>query len=122
MIFIITILHTILLRLLILSNTTNIITYISITSIINLIVIIIKENALKEYQLQVLTKLKELRNLMINDSNTNSDIPGSTSSSILKDERDAAVAEVKLLKKEVDKLNYRIRHLVKALNEEESKH
>ena len=59
---------------------------------------------------------------MINDSNTNSDIPGSTSSSILKDERDAAVAEVKLLKKEVDKLNYRIRHLVKALNEEESKH
>ena len=122
MIFIITILHTILLRLLILSNTTNIITYISITSIINLIVIIIKENALKEYQLQVLSKLKELRNLMINDSNTNSDIPGSTSSSILKDERDAAVAEVKLLKKEVDKLNYRIRHLVKALNEEESKH
>ena len=59
---------------------------------------------------------------MINDSNTNSDIPGSTSSSMLKDERDAAVAEVKLLKKEVDKLNYRIRHLVKALNEEESKH
>lgn len=81
-----------------------------------------KENVLKEYQLQVLTKLKELRNVMISDSNTNSDIPGSSSSSIMKNERDAAVAEVKLLKKEVEKLNYRIRHLVKALNEEETKH
>jgi hypothetical protein len=61
---------------------------------------------------------------MINDSNSNNDITdsSSSSSSILKDERDKARAEVKILQKEVEKLNYRVRHLVKALNEEEQKH
>ena len=60
---------------------------------------------------------------MISDSNSNNDITdSSSSSSILKDERDKARAEVKILQKEVEKLNYRIRHLVKALNEEEQKH
>lgn len=39
----------------------------------------------------------------------------------IKQERDNALAEVARLKKENERLEYRVRHLIKALNEEELK-
>lgn len=71
------------------------------------------QEAVRAYQIQVLEKLKAIRQSLASEGG---DVK------TIKAERDAALAENAALKKEVDRLNYRVRHLVKALNEEESKH
>ncbi len=70
------------------------------------------QDALNEYQKQVLVKLKAIRNQIEEEGGDVSKI---------KEERDQSVAENIRLKKEIEKLNYRVQHLVKALNEEETK-
>ncbi len=71
------------------------------------------DKAIHSYQEQVLHKLLEIRNQMI--------LEGRDFDQVVRD-RDAALAENKKLKEVVEKQNYRISHLIKALNEEESKH
>lgn len=68
--------------------------------------------AIQQYQLQVLARLKEIRDAM--------KVEGGDISSVRK-ERDTAVEENKLLKKEVERLQYRVKHLIKSLEEEERK-
>ena len=70
------------------------------------------QEAVRAYQIQVLEKLKVIRESLASEG-------GDVVS--IKAERDAALTENAALKKEIDRLNYRVRHLVKALNEEESK-
>ena len=70
------------------------------------------QEAVRAYQIQVLEKLKDIRQSLASEGG---DVVN------IKAERDAALAENAALKKEVERLNYRVRHLVKALNEEESK-
>lgn len=69
------------------------------------------QQALAEYQQQILIKLKAVRDQI---SAEGGDV------SVVKKERDDAVSENAQLKKEIEKLNYRIQHLVKALNKAES--
>lgn len=69
------------------------------------------QQALAEYQQQILVKLKAVRDQI---SAEGGDV------SVVKRERDDAVSENAQLKKEIEKLNYRIQHLVKALNKAES--
>ena len=68
---------------------------------------------LKEYQTQLLIKLKGIRQAMTAEGG---DIVQ------IKEERDKLAIENAKQKKEIDKLNYRIKHLIKALNREEVKH
>ncbi len=70
------------------------------------------EAAVRAYQSQILSKLKDIRQSMMAEGG---DV------GTIKAERDAAVAENAKLKKEIERLNYRVRHLVKALEEEENK-
>ena len=60
--------------------------------------------------------MKDLRSTIENENNNNDN---NGNSSVLKDELTSVKAENIALKKEIDKLNYRIRHLIKALDEEE---
>mmetsp|Transcript_19550 Transcript_19550/g.32668 ORF Transcript_19550/g.32668 Transcript_19550/m.32668 type:complete len:111 (-) Transcript_19550:1775-2107(-) len=69
-------------------------------------------SALREYQIQMLSKLTVIRDKINEDGG---DVTA------IKKERDAAVAENNLLKKEIEKLNYRVQHLIKALNAEEAR-
>lgn len=71
------------------------------------------EKVLNEYKLQMLAKLKVVRDTLIMEGG---DIQG------IRNERDQAIKENIALKKENERLNYRVRHLIKALNEEEEKH
>lgn len=70
------------------------------------------EAAVRAYQSQILGKLKDVRNALMSEGG---DVV------TIKAERDAAVAENAKLRKEIERLNYRVRHLVKALEEEENK-
>lgn len=67
---------------------------------------------LAQYQLQLLVRLKDIRNAM---EASGGDVVSITA------ERDAAVAENVRLKKEMERMNYRISHLVKELSAEEAK-
>jgi hypothetical protein len=69
------------------------------------------EQALNAYQQQVLVKLKAIRSKIVEEGDV----------SAIKKERDDAVAANALLKKEIEKQNYRIQHLIKALNAAEEK-
>jgi vacuolar-type H+-ATPase subunit I/STV1 len=64
------------------------------------------------YQSQVASKLKLIREKLLAEG---ADIDK------VREERDAMASENKLLKKEIERLNYRVNHLVKSLSEEESK-
>lgn len=68
--------------------------------------------SLISYQIRMLKKLKEVKQTL--------ELEGGDLKSITM-ERDIALEESKALKKENEKLNYRIRHLIKSLNEEEDK-
>jgi hypothetical protein len=68
--------------------------------------------ALLQYQKQILAKLTAVRDQMKMEGG---DI------TTIKRERDEAVAQNAIYKKEIDKLNYRVNHLIKALNAEEAK-
>jgi chromosome segregation ATPase len=70
------------------------------------------EAAVRAYQAQILGKLKDIRHTLVSEGG---DVV------TIKSERDAAVAENVKLKKEIERLNYRVRHLIKALEEEENK-
>ena len=74
--------------------------------------------AIKAYQIQMLNRLKDIQEAMQNEQSGSS-----TSGDVLKiiAERDMALAEIKKQKSDITKLNYRVNHLVKALNEEEAK-
>lgn len=72
------------------------------------------EKALRAYQVQMSEKLRRVRDLLQAES-------GAGDSSEVARERDAALEENKKLRKEVERLNYRVKHLVRALNEEENK-
>lgn len=74
--------------------------------------------AIKAYQIQMLNRLKEIQAAMEREQSGSS-----ASGDVLKiiAERDMALAEVKKQNTEIAKLNYRVNHLVKALNEEERK-
>lgn len=72
----------------------------------------IVEEAITNYQKQMLTKLQKIRELIVSEGG---DI------STVREERDRALAENAQMKKEIERLNYRVRHLVKSLNEEEAK-
>lgn len=68
---------------------------------------------LAQYQSQLLPKLISIREKIMSENGNIDEI---------KEQRDAALSENIALKKEIEKLNYRVAHLVKALNEEEQKH
>ena len=68
--------------------------------------------SLRNYQLQVLQKLKLIRESLVNEIG---DVAKIT------EEHKVAVEENVNLKKEIEKLNYRIHILIKSLNEEEAK-
>lgn len=70
------------------------------------------EQALATYQKQVLEKLKVIRSKIMEEGG---DV------AVIKKERDDAVAQNALLRKEVERQNYRIQHLIKALNLAEEK-
>lgn len=72
----------------------------------------IVEEAVRSYQKQILEKLLVVREKV-------SEEVGDYSK--LKDERDTLLAENIKLKKESDRQNYRIQHLIKALNAEEER-
>ena len=67
-------------------------------------------DALAQYQQQVLAKLKVIRGKITEEGG---DV------SLIKKERDDLAIENTLLKKEMEKQNYRIQHLIKALNSAE---
>jgi ABC-type transport system involved in cytochrome bd biosynthesis fused ATPase/permease subunit len=71
------------------------------------------EQALRAYQAQVVEKLIRVRDLLLH-----SDSADATQAI---QERDEAREENKKLKKEIEKLNYRVTHLVRALEVEEKK-
>lgn len=64
------------------------------------------------YQKQVLTKLKHIRETLVSEIGNVAEI---------KESQEVAVAENLQLKKEVERLKYRIQILVKSLEEEENK-
>jgi ubiquinone biosynthesis protein UbiJ len=74
------------------------------------------EKALRTYQISMVQKLKGIRDAIVAEAGS------SESVSNVITERDAALAENAKLKKEIERLNYRVNHLVKALNAEEAKH
>jgi len=67
--------------------------------------------ALAEYQAQMLVRLRGIRAAMTAEGG---DIVQVTA------ERDQLAAENKKLRKDMEKLNYRVQHLIKALNRAES--
>jgi hypothetical protein len=67
---------------------------------------------LHQYQSQILPKLMLIREKMIAEGGDIDQV---------KNERDQAINENVALKKEIERLNYRVNHLVKSLNEEEAK-
>jgi regulator of replication initiation timing len=67
---------------------------------------------LATYQKQVLMKLKGIRETLVSEIGNVSEI---------KESREVAVSENAELKKEVERLKYRIQILVKSLEEEENK-
>jgi uncharacterized protein YlxW (UPF0749 family) len=69
------------------------------------------DTSLLMYQAQTLEKLKIIRDQLQTNGTDDK----------IREERDAAVARNKELEKEVSRLNYRVNHLVKALNAEEQK-
>ena len=71
------------------------------------------ELAIKKYQQQMLGKLQAIKEALVAEG-------GDVTST--RQERDEARAENAALKKEVERLNYRVRHLIKTLNEEEAQH
>jgi peptidoglycan hydrolase CwlO-like protein len=70
------------------------------------------EAAVRQYQVQVLARLKEIRDAMTSEGG---DV------TTIRNERDSTVEENKRLKKEFERLQYRVTHLVKSLEEEERK-
>lgn len=70
------------------------------------------EDSLREYQVQMLKRLKGVRDTFQSEGGDLATI---------KQERDMAVSENIVLKKDLEKANYRIRHLIKALEVEEAK-
>ncbi len=70
------------------------------------------DEILRNYQIKVLEKLKLIRETLVTEGGDLATIRA---------ERDAAVAENAALKKENERLQYRVRHLIKALDQEESK-
>mmetsp|Transcript_28678 Transcript_28678/g.48397 ORF Transcript_28678/g.48397 Transcript_28678/m.48397 type:complete len:98 (-) Transcript_28678:87-380(-) len=72
------------------------------------------EMALKAYQQQTVSKLMKVRDLLLS--------PDSADAKQVTQERDAALEENKKLKKEIEKLNYRVKHLTRSLEAEEKKH
>ena len=68
--------------------------------------------ALVEFQKQMIVRLKDVRSAM---EASGGDITAITA------ERDAALTENAQLKKDAERLNYRVAHLVKMLNIEEAK-
>ena len=73
----------------------------------------VDKQALARFQLQMVDRLKEIKTAMMNSGG---DVVAITA------ERDAALAENAKLKADAAKMEYRINHLVKMLNEEEAKH
>jgi chromosome segregation ATPase len=73
----------------------------------------VAEEAVKAYQIQLVDRLKEIRDAIKNEDG---DIVQ------IRNERDAAISENKKLKIEIERLGYRVRHLIKNLDEEERKH
>jgi chromosome segregation ATPase len=69
--------------------------------------------ALLDYQIQLLGKLKSIRTALTSEGGDVGQI---------KEQRDKLQTENAKLKKEIDKLNYRVAHLIKSLNAEEAKH
>lgn len=76
------------------------------------------EEALKAYQEHILGKLKLIREALVANADDGS---SSVHFQAVKAERDQLATENKQLKVEIERLNYRVKHLIKALNEEESK-
>lgn len=76
------------------------------------------ETAIREYQLYVLGRLNQIHAAMLKEK---SDGSCSADVAALKEERDAALAQVSALKAEMKKQEYRIQHLIRSLNEEEAK-
>jgi hypothetical protein len=72
------------------------------------------ELALRSYQSQTVAKLIQVRDLLLS--------PDNTDASQVSKERDAALEENAKLKKDIEKLNYRVNHLVRSLEAEEMKH
>ena len=70
------------------------------------------EKALQTYKVQMLTKLKAIRDQIANEGG---DV------AVVRKERDAALVENAKMKVEIERMNYRINHLVRALSEEEAK-
>lgn len=70
------------------------------------------EQALQAYQSQMLVKLKAIRARF---SEEGGDV------TTIRKERDDAITQNALLRKEIEKQNYRIQHLIKALNAAEAK-
>ena len=71
------------------------------------------EIMLRSYQIELLGKLKAIRAGLTAEGG---DV------GTIRVERDALKDENAALKKENERLNYRVRHLIKALNEEENAH
>lgn len=70
------------------------------------------EKALQTYQVQMLAKLKAIRDQIANEGGD---------ATVVRKERDVALAENAKMKVEIERMNYRINHLVRALSEEEAK-
>lgn len=77
------------------------------------------EEALRSYQQHILGKLKQIREALV--TTNNEDVGNSVQFQAVKAERDQLAEENKKLKVEIDRLNYRVKHLIKALNTEEEK-
>lgn len=75
--------------------------------------------AVNEYKLQVVEKLRAIR-VAMDAENSTKGVSGDMVAIVA--EKDAALELVKKQQIEIDRLKYRVNHLVKALNEEESKH
>ena len=76
-------------------------------------------NNLQDYQKHILGKLKTIREALVaGDTNGGNN---TVQTQAIVQERDQLKEENKKLKVEIDRLNYRVRHLVKALNAEEEK-
>ena len=70
------------------------------------------DNGLLVYQKQVLQKLKMIRETLVSEIGNVAEV---------KESRDVAVTENVKLRKEIEKLQYRINILINSLNEEEEK-
>jgi len=75
------------------------------------------QGALANYQKHMLEKLLQIRSAMANGEGNGEG--GNVAA--MREERDAAKSEAAALRKELEKANYRITHLVKSLKAEEEK-